>query len=78
MSDHQTQWPPPRVVFGDGPEQRWWTAFGSPQLDALVDQAIAHNRSLAASNATLAAERALTEGAAVLDVEIARGGVLYL
>lgn len=30
------------------------------------------------SNATLAAERALTEGAAVLDVEIARGGVLYL
>lgn len=49
--------PPPRVVFGDGPEQRWWTAFGSPQLDALVDQAIAHNRSLAASNATLAASR---------------------
>ena len=49
--------PPPRVAFGDGPEQRWWTAFGSPQLDALVDQAIAHNRSLAASNATLAASR---------------------
>lgn len=49
--------PPPRVVFGDGPEQRWWTAFGSPQLNALVDQAIAHNRSLAASNATLAASR---------------------
>jgi len=48
---------PPRVAFGDGPEQRWWTAFGSPQLDALVDQAIAHNRSLAASNATLAASR---------------------
>ncbi|MEI5688534.1 efflux transporter outer membrane subunit [Sphingomonas kyungheensis] len=48
---------PPRVAFGDGPEQHWWTAFGSPQLDALVDQAIAHNRSLAASNATLAASR---------------------
>jgi len=48
---------PPRVAFGDGPEQRWWTAFGSPQLDGLVDQAIAHNRSLAASNATLAASR---------------------
>lgn len=49
--------PPPRVAFGAGPEQRWWTAFGSPQLDALVDQAIVHNRSLAASNATLAASR---------------------
>lgn len=48
---------PPRVAFGDGPGERWWTAFGSPQLDALVDQAITHNRSLAASNATLAASR---------------------
>ncbi|WP_210358500.1 efflux transporter outer membrane subunit [Sphingomonas beigongshangi] len=48
---------PGQAVFGDGPERRWWTAFGAPQLDALVDQAIAHSRSLAASNATLAASR---------------------
>lgn len=45
------------VALGEGPAPRWWTAFGSPQLDALVDQALANNRSLAASNATLAAAR---------------------
>lgn len=45
----------PGIVLGAGPIQRWWTAFGSPDLDALVDRAIANNRSLAASNATLAA-----------------------
>ncbi|MDR6126764.1 NodT family efflux transporter outer membrane factor (OMF) lipoprotein [Sphingomonas sp. SORGH_AS802] len=49
---------PAQVTLGHGPGQRWWTVFGSPQLDALVDEAIAHNRSLAASNATLAASRA--------------------
>lgn len=45
----------PRIVLGAGPIQRWWTAFGSPDIDALVDRAIANNHSLAASNATLAA-----------------------
>jgi NodT family efflux transporter outer membrane factor (OMF) lipoprotein len=47
----------PGVTLGAGPAQRWWTAFGSPELDALVDRAIANNRSLAASNATLAEAR---------------------
>jgi NodT family efflux transporter outer membrane factor (OMF) lipoprotein len=47
----------PVAVAGTGPALRWWRAFGSPQLDALVDQAIAHNASLDASNATLAAAR---------------------
>lgn len=47
----------PAVTLGAGPAQRWWTAFGSPEMDALVDRAIANNRSLAASNATLAAAR---------------------
>lgn len=36
---------------------RWWTAFGSPEIDALVDRALANNRTLAASNATLARSR---------------------
>ncbi|WP_454883195.1 efflux transporter outer membrane subunit [Sphingomonas oryzagri] len=45
----------PLASSGIGPEQRWWQAFGSPELDTLVDRAIAHNYSLAASNATLAA-----------------------
>lgn len=47
----------PAVALGAGPAQRWWTAFGSPEMDALVDRAIANNHSLAASNATLAAAR---------------------
>ena len=47
----------PVAVAGAGPALHWWTAFGSPRLDELVDQAIAHNASLEASNATLAAAR---------------------
>jgi len=43
---------------GDGPAPRWWEAFGSADLDALVDRAIANNQSLTASNATLAQARA--------------------
>ena len=45
----------PRPDTGTGPAARWWQAFGSTQLDALVDRAIANNHDLAASNATLAA-----------------------
>jgi NodT family efflux transporter outer membrane factor (OMF) lipoprotein len=44
----------PAVLAGQGPALQWWTAFGSPQLDALVAKAIANNQSLVASNATLA------------------------
>ena len=47
----------PSALAGEGPNLAWWRAFGSAQLDALVDQAIAHNASLEASNATLAASR---------------------
>ncbi|MXP29128.1 efflux transporter outer membrane subunit [Porphyrobacter algicida] len=47
----------PAVIRGEGPELRWWTAFNSPALDKLVDQALAKNASLEASNATLAAAR---------------------
>jgi NodT family efflux transporter outer membrane factor (OMF) lipoprotein len=53
----------PSATPGKGPEARWWTAFGSAQLDALVDRAMAHNQSLAASNATL--EQARQQVAAV-------------
>lgn len=42
-----------RALLGHGPEAGWWQAFGSPQLDALVAQAIAGNHSLEASRATL-------------------------
>ena len=40
------------VIRGNAPV-RWWSAFGSPEIDALVDRALANNKSLAASNATL-------------------------
>lgn len=45
----------PQPALGEGPAREWWTAFGSPELDALVRRALRHNNSLAASNATLAA-----------------------
>lgn len=60
--------PGPVAATGEGPAPRWWTAFGSPALDALVDRAITHNAGLAASNATLAAAGA--------QIRAARGGQL--
>lgn len=36
---------------------KWWSAFGSPQIDALVDQALAANPDLKAQNAALTAAR---------------------
>ena len=45
----------PTALAGDGPQLAWWRAFRSTELDRLVDQAIARNASLEASNATLAA-----------------------
>ena len=44
-------------MLGEGPEPRWWTAFGSAELDTLVDRALAANHSLEASRATLASAR---------------------
>jgi NodT family efflux transporter outer membrane factor (OMF) lipoprotein len=41
------------ATLGEGPALRWWEAFGSAELDRLVDKAMANNRSLAAANATL-------------------------
>lgn len=52
---------------------RWWAAYGSPVLDKLVDRAIANNRSLAASNATLArsvAELAAARGTALPQLDV--------
>jgi NodT family efflux transporter outer membrane factor (OMF) lipoprotein len=42
-----------RATLGEPPRARWWTAFASPELDALVARALANNHSLAASRATL-------------------------
>lgn len=48
----------PSAKLGAPRTARWWTAFASSELDALVDRALTNNRSLAASNATLARARA--------------------
>lgn len=38
-------------------DARWWTAFGSPRIDALVDEALSRNPTLEAADAALAAAR---------------------
>lgn len=42
--------------------ETWWTAFGDPQLDKLVDQALAGNPSLAAALARIRAAQAEVAG----------------
>ncbi len=44
---------PERFVMGRDIPFAWWKAFGSPKLDALVDQALADNPSLPAAEAAL-------------------------
>lgn len=39
---------------------RWWTAFGSDQIDALVDEALSQNQTVASADAALARARAET------------------
>lgn len=53
------------VASGDINPQ-WWRALGSPSLDALVDEALQHNRTLAAVDAALLRARA--------QLDAARGG----
>ncbi len=47
--------PPQRLVLGAAPIPQWWHAFASPQLDALVGEALDRNQSLAATTANLRA-----------------------
>lgn len=46
-----------RATIGQSPAARWWAAFGSAELDALVDRSLRRNHSLAASRATLESAR---------------------
>src|SRR3989344_1130805 len=51
---------------------RWWTAFGSAQIDALVDEAVSQNQTLAAADASLArrpAHASAVPGAAGVQVD---------
>jgi len=44
-------------------DHAWWTSFGSPELDALVDEALANNPDAAAAAARVLAARAQLDGA---------------
>jgi NodT family efflux transporter outer membrane factor (OMF) lipoprotein len=46
-----------RFIDGQPVRERWWTAFGSDALDALVEQAFAANPSIASADAALRVAR---------------------
>lgn len=48
----------PAATAGDLHLERWWTAFGDPTLDKLIDEALAHNLDLAAAIARVEYGRA--------------------
>ena len=54
----------PQAAFGSEPDRRWWEAFRSPVLDAMVVRANGSNQSLAGADATLARARAQVAEAA--------------
>jgi len=47
--------PSQQLVLGAAPLPQWWRVFASPQLDALVSEALQQNQSLAAAKANLRA-----------------------
>lgn len=89
-ADVKTAPPPPRTPasFEHGqpalgpawPAQDWYRAFGSEELDALVDLAVSNNTDLAAARARVAQAdaRARQAGAAILPVIDANGNATYL
>jgi NodT family efflux transporter outer membrane factor (OMF) lipoprotein len=59
MEDPLTGGDAQHLVLGKEIEGDWWSLFESQAIDAIVKQAIAHNRTLEASTATLAQAREL-------------------
>ncbi|TDG25696.1 efflux transporter outer membrane subunit [Paraburkholderia silviterrae] len=51
-----------RFVTGAQPVPQWWTLYGSPELDALVDEGLARNPNLAAADHSLQAAREQLRG----------------
>jgi NodT family efflux transporter outer membrane factor (OMF) lipoprotein len=49
-----------QLILGANPSPKWWRTFHSAALNALVASAVAHNPSLVAANARVAAARELT------------------
>ncbi|MDE2356795.1 MAG: TolC family protein, partial [Alphaproteobacteria bacterium] len=65
-----------RLIVDAPVPARWWTAFGSPTLDGLVDQALKTNSDLAAAEAALRAahETTLAQSGAFLPTVDAAAG----
>jgi multidrug efflux system outer membrane protein len=70
-----TQWPeysrpqidlPPAAPQPVSVDRQWWKAFGSPELNALIDDALIYNFDLAKAAANVAEARANTAAAASL------------
>ncbi len=53
----------PSATVNDPSLEQWWTAFGDPTLNALVDEALANNLDLAAAIARVEQARALYKAA---------------
>ncbi len=53
-----------QIILGSTPAERWWAEFRSPQLDRLIERAVADNHTLAAARATLSAAEELVKAAA--------------
>jgi multidrug efflux system outer membrane protein len=54
-------WPQSETAGRAAPKQRWWTVYGDPVLDGLMDEALAHNRDLALAAARVDEARALLD-----------------
>jgi NodT family efflux transporter outer membrane factor (OMF) lipoprotein len=53
-----------RLVLGAEPAADWWTAFGSGDLDTVIQEALTRNHTLAAANASVAEARELVRAEA--------------
>ena len=53
-----------RFITGANPVDEWWTVFASPDLDAVVHDAVTRNHTLAAAQATVAAAHELVRAEA--------------
>ena len=64
----------PNAEIGDKVVADWWTLFHSPQLDAVMREAIANNRTLAQARARLAQARATAgEEGGLLNADLTAG-----
>src|SRR5690606_31665813 len=52
-----------QAELGHWPDARWWEQYGSPTLNALIDEALANNPRIAEAAARLASANAALEGA---------------